>query len=67
MKKKKPEFEPKFKDPNQLTPREAEVLALQKSGKNKREIAELLGISFTTVNSLMAKAHDKERFNGHGL
>ena len=67
MKKKKPKIEPKFKDPNQLTPRESEVLALQKTGKTKREIAELLGISFATVNSLMAKAHDKERFNSHGL
>ena len=51
------------KDPNQLTPREAQVMKLKRDGKTMGEIAELLGISFRTVDSLLVKARDKERWN----
>ena len=51
------------KDPNQLTEREAEVLELKRSGKTMKQIAEILDISFRTVDSLLVKARDKERWN----
>lgn len=59
--KNKPETIRKFKDINEMTPREAEALALKKSGKKIREVAEILGVSFATANNLIAKAKDKER------
>ena len=51
------------KDPNQLTPREAQVIELKRDGKTMKQIAEILGISYNTVDSLLVKARDKERWN----
>jgi RNA polymerase sigma factor (sigma-70 family) len=44
---------------SELTPREAEVLELRKQKKTYKEIAEILGISPKTVDTIATKAREK--------
>lgn len=42
-----------------LTPREAQIMELRKQKKSHKEIAEILGISPKTVDTLATKARSK--------
>lgn len=44
-----------------LTPREAELLGMLRSGKTKKEIAEITGLKPTAVESTLYRAREKER------
>ena len=48
---------------SELTPREAEVLELRKQKKSYKEIAEILGISPKTVDTIATKAREKSWAN----
>lgn len=50
------------KDISALTPREAEVLQMFRHKIKKKDIAISLGIAVNTVNSLLTKALEKEKY-----
>ena len=52
----------KVMDVSALTPREAQMMELFKSGKTKHEIAEILGVSYKTVERVIFTAQEKERY-----
>jgi DNA-binding CsgD family transcriptional regulator len=52
----------KVMDVSALTPREAQMMELFKSGKTKHEIAEILGVSYKTVERVIFTALEKERY-----
>ena len=49
-------------DVSALTPREAQMMELFRSGKTKHEIAEILGVSYKTVERVIFTALEKERY-----
>jgi DNA-binding CsgD family transcriptional regulator len=52
----------KVMDVSALTPREAQMMELFRSGKTKHEIAEILGVSYKTVERVIFTAQEKERY-----
>lgn len=58
----KPGAKRQVRNMSELTPREAEMLKLFREGKKKKEIAEILGVKYATVDGMLYKAQEKERY-----